>query len=151
MQPRLTWWRKAENRNRRGNNLIEFTFLAPWYIFLFVGSFDMGLYGYALIGVENAARVGALVCSASSTTCPNATIPCGFAIDQLKSLPNMGSAVTTCAASPLTVTVSQVSGPDGQSASQVTVTYVTPALASIPGILPGQYTATRTIVMRNRS
>ncbi len=144
-------WRQRHNRKRRGNNLIEFTLLVPWYVFLFVGAFDMGLYGYALIGVENAARVAALVCSASATTCSNSAIPCGFALDQLRNLPNIGSGLSTCTASPLTVTVSQISGPDGGSATQVTVAYVSPALASIPGVLPGQYTATRTIVMRNRS
>lgn len=137
-------------RSRRGNNIIEFTFLVPWYLFLFVGAFDMGLYSYALIGVQTAARVGALSCSASSTTCPDTTIPCGFALDQLRGLPNVGTSLSTCT-SPVTVSVSYPNGPDGNAAAQVTVTYISPALAKIPGLLPGQYTATRTVIMRLRS
>jgi Flp pilus assembly protein TadG len=33
--------------SRNGNNIIEFAFMLPWYVFLFVGAVDMGLYSYA--------------------------------------------------------------------------------------------------------
>ncbi len=139
-------------KSRRGNNLIEFTFLVPWYIFLFAGAYDMGIYSYALIGVQSAARVGALVCSTSSSTCTSASIPCGYALDSLRGLPNVGSGTTVCNGSPVTVSASYVTGPDGATngAAQVSVSYTTPNLVPIPGILPGTYTATRTVTMRLR-
>jgi len=138
---------------RSGNNIIEFAFILPWYIFLFVGAVDMGFYSYALISVENAARVGAIYCAASSTTCTSNTPVCPYALGALADLPNIPAALTTCNASPVTVTVSYpASGtPDGQPDVQVTVAYVLPALAGIPGLLPGQYTATRTVSMKLQS
>jgi hypothetical protein len=56
--------------------------------------------------------------------------------------------VTTCAASPVVVTATQVTGADGLLASQVTVAYTSPQLVPIPGALPGQYTFSRTVQMR---
>ena len=56
------------------------------------------------------------------------------------------SGVTSCSASPLTVTaVSVASGPDLQPASRVTVTYTTMGLIRIPGVLIGQTTITRAL------
>jgi len=147
------WYYSADMKKRGGNNLIEFTFIVPWYVFLFAGAYDMGIYSYSLIGVQNAARVAALVCSTSSSTCSSSTLPCGYALDQLRGLPNVGSATTTCGGnSPVSVSVTTVTGPDGTAsgASQVTVSYTTPNLVPIPGMLPGNYTATRTVTMRYR-
>ncbi len=138
--------------NRRGNNIIEFALIAPWYLFLAVGAFDMGVYNYSLIGVQNAARTVALYCSASSTTCSSGTAPCLYALDQLRDLPNVGSGVTTCAnPSPVAVSVTYVSGPDSNTAAQVTVSYTSPTLIPLPKSLPSQYTASRTVTMRTRS
>ena len=82
--------------SRKGNNIIEFAILAPWYIFLTVGAFDMGIYNYSLIGVQNAARTVALYCSASSTTCPSSsTTPCLYALDQLKGICRMSAPAVT--------------------------------------------------------
>jgi Flp pilus assembly protein TadG len=139
------------DRSRRGNNIIEFTILAPWYIFLFIGSFDMGIYTYALVSVQGAARTAALYCSTSSSTASDSTTACTYALGALRDLPNIGTGLSSCTASPLTVTASAVTGPDNANASKVTVTYVAPALAGIPGILPGQYTVTRTAEMRLRN
>ena len=108
--------------------------MLPWYVFLFVGAVDMGLYSYALISVQSAARVGAIYCSTSATACPDNTTACHYALAQLVDLPNVPSTITTCNASPVTVTVTYpASGPDGQPDVQVTVSYVLPALAGIPG------------------
>lgn len=123
--------------------------IAPWYVLLFGGAFDMGIYNYALIGVQNAARSVALYCSASSTTCSSTTTACSYALDQLRDLPNVGSGVTTCGTT-VTVSVSYVSGPDGNTAAQVTVGYTSPPLFKIAS-LPGQYTASRTVTMRTLS
>jgi Flp pilus assembly protein TadG len=138
--------------SRKGNNIIEFAILAPWYVFMTVGAFDMGIYNYALIGTQNAARTVALYCSASSTTCPSSsTTPCLYALDQLRDLPNVGAGVTAPCTSPVTVSVSYVTGPDGNTAAQVTVSYTTPTLIPLPHGLPGQYTASRTVTMRTQS
>jgi Flp pilus assembly protein TadG len=141
------------NRYRRGNNIVEFTILAPWYIFLFIGAFDMGIYTYALVSVQGAARVAALYCSTNSTTATDSTTACTYALGQLRDLPNIPSTLTTCSASPVTVTSTLVTGPLGGSdqAAKVTVSYVAPALAGIPHLLPGQYTVTRTSEMKLRN
>src|SRR5665213_597431 len=103
-------------RFRRGNSIIEFTILAPWYIFLFIGAFDMGIYGYALISVQSAARIAALYCSASASTASDSTTACSYALGQLRDLPDIPAALTTCSAAPLTVTAVAVTGPDSSSA-----------------------------------
>jgi Flp pilus assembly protein TadG len=137
---------------REGNNIIEFAILAPWYLFLSMGVFDIGIYNYALIGVQDAARTVALYCSASSTTCPSSsTTPCLYALDQLRDLPNVGAGVTAPCTSPVTVSVSYVAGPDGSTAAQVTVSYTSPTLIPLPNSLPAQYTASRTVTMRTQS
>ena len=132
--------------------MIEFCLLMPWYIFLFAGTFDFGFYSYALIATSNAARVGAVYCSAGSSTCASNTYTCtNYVIPQLSYMPNIKSAVTTCNASPITVTISYpaaASCPDLNSCASVTVTYVTPQLVPIPGIFPGQLTITKTVQMR---
>ena len=146
------------NGGRRGNNIIEFTLMVPWYIFLFAGTFDFGFYSYALIAAQDAARTGAAYCATDGTKAADAANACTqYVIPQLKYLPNIGSAVTTCAGSPLTVTAvllnsgSTPASPDGQPATKVTVTYVTPQLIPIPGLLPGQITITKAVTMRLRS
>jgi Flp pilus assembly protein TadG len=143
----------ARRGGRKGNNIIEFAFMLPWYIFLFVGAVDMGMYSYALISVQSAARVGAIYCSASSSTCTNNTTACHYALAALADLPNVPSSITTCNASPVTVTVSYpTSGtPDGNPDVTVTVAYALPTLVGIPGILPGSYTASRTVAMKLQS
>ena len=42
-----------------GNSIVEFSLMAPWILFLFAGAFDWGFYSYALILVQNGARVAA--------------------------------------------------------------------------------------------
>jgi Flp pilus assembly protein TadG len=140
--------------SRRGNSLIEFSLLFPWYVFLFVGILDFGFYSYALIATQSAARVAGVYCSASSSAASDSATACGYALDQLRGMPNVGMALSTCAGTPLTLTASLVSGsdtPDGLNAAKVTVTYVTPQLIPIPGLLPGQLSITRTVLMRTRS
>ena len=136
--------------NKRGNNLIEFTFLLPWYVFLFVGALDSGFYAYSLIAVQNAARVGALYTSSNLSNVADSTTACGYAIDQLRYLPNVGSSLSTCSGTPLTVTAESVTGPDSQAATSVTVSYSTPQLIPIPGLLPGQITVRRAVEMAVR-
>ena len=145
--------------SRSGNNVIEFSLLIPWYIFLFVGVYDYGFFSYSLISVQSAASVGAKYASSASATATDSTTVCSYALGQLQSLPNMG-ARATCTVNSTTVTSSAPlaakaesisSGPDGYPAAQVTVTYLTPQLVPIPGVLPGQLTITRVVKMRVRS
>ena len=144
----MTVVRSHRNKRRSGNSIVEFAFLAPWYIFLFLGAVDMGMYCYSLISIQSAARVASLYTSSSSTTAAYSTTACRYVLSQVRNLPNVPSTLTTCAASPVVVTAAAVTGPDGASASTVTVTYSLPVLAGIPGILPAQFSATRSVEMR---
>ncbi len=133
--------------------MIEFCLLMPWYIFLFVGAFDFGFYAYALIATSNASRVGAVYCSATTSTCAShdSTACTTYVIGALKDMPNIGSTVTSCSASPLTLTVTYPTAstcPDGNACDSVAVAYQTPLLIPIPGVFPGQITITRTVTMR---
>ena len=139
------------HNKRRGANAIEFALLCPWYIFLFVGAIDFGFYSYALIATQNAARVAAMYSAASVSSAADAATTCSYALDQLRGLPNVGSALTTCAARPLIVTASLISGPDGAYATSVTVAYTTPQMIPMPGLIPGQLTIYRTVQMKVRS
>ncbi len=143
---------------RSGSNVIEFSLLIPWYIFLFVGAYDYGFFAYSLIASQTAASVGATYCSSSSSTLTDATTACSYALDQFRYLPNVGSGLSTCGtgttvttSAPVAVTASSVTGPDGNTATAVTVVYLTPQLIPIPGILPGTLTINRTVKMRQRS
>jgi len=136
---------------RRGSNIVEFALILPWYIFLFIGAFDYGFFSYSLIATQRAARVSAMYCSSSASRAANCTNACGYALDQLRNMPNVGSATTTCTGAPVVVSTSLVSGtdsPDGNNAASVTVTYTTPQLIPIPGLLPGKVTIARTAKMR---
>ena len=134
-------------KGRAGNSLIEFAFAVPFCVFLFIGAFDMGIYCYALISLQSAVRTAAVYTSTSSTTATDSTTACRYVLAQLRDLPNVPSTVTTCAASPVTVTATQVTGPDSASAARVTATYNFPALPGIP-FLPSRVSVTRNATMR---
>jgi Flp pilus assembly protein TadG len=152
-------------RRERGNSLIEFSLFTPWLILLFVGAMDWGFYAYSLIATEAAARVGALYASSSSSAVTDTATICTYALKQLSKMPNVGDGMSSCASgssvssgSPVGVSATSVTGSssaDGNSAAQVSVTYMTPIF--IPMILgnqtvvPKQVTITRTIQMRMRS
>ena len=135
-------------KSERGTSLIEFvvTFLIIFY--LFVGALDFGFFGYSLISVQNAARVGALYTSSAITHDADQVGACTDVIQELKSLPNYSSFSNgTCNAAPLVVSVAATNGPDSEPASQVTVTYQTLQLIPIPG-LPGSLGISSSVLMR---
>jgi len=134
-------------RGRRGSSLVEFALIVPWYVLLFIGSYDLGLYSYALITVESAARIAAAHCAASVAAVTDGTA-CTLVKDQLKYLP--ATPPTVCTGNPLTVTATAVAGPEGvaNSAAQVTVSYTMPTVPGLPGLIPGQYTVRRTVTMK---
>lgn len=148
-----------KRRNQRGNSLIEFSLMTPWLIFLFIGAMDWGFYAYALIATEAAARVGCLYASTSPTTVADTARICMYALEQLRKTNNVGSSMAGCAigtavssTSPVGISVSSITGPDSQSAAQVSVTYLTPVFIPMgSGGLPKQLTITRTIQMRMRT
>jgi Flp pilus assembly protein TadG len=145
-------------RRDRGNSIIEFAMFMPWLIFIFVGALDWGFYAYSLIATEAAARTGALYTSTGSSTVTDATTACTYALDHLRYMPNVGDNKTTCASgsavnlsAPIGVSATSITGPDGATAAQLSVTYLTPIFIPIPGLLPGQVTITRTSTMKVRS
>lgn len=132
--------------------------MMPWLIFLFIGAMDWGFYAYALISTEAAARVACLYASTSTTTASDGTTVCTYALEQLRKMPNVGTALTSCGSgtavsstAPVGISVSTVLGPDSQNAAQVSVTYFTPVFLPMTGSLPRQVTITRTVQMRMRS
>jgi Flp pilus assembly protein TadG len=81
--------------------------MAPWIFFLFVGILDVGFYCYALIAVQNAARVAAIAVSGSQLTAADIayanTYACAAAVKELEMMPNMVG-VTTCSGDGNTLT-----------------------------------------------
>jgi Flp pilus assembly protein TadG len=136
---------------RKGSAVVEFAFLLPWFLFIFVGVLDMGFYNYALVTTESAARVAAISASASTTTASDSATACNFALQELASNINMSGIGACGAGSPVTVTATSVTGPDGQPAAKVTVLFTTPQLIPVPGLLPAQITLVRAVTMKLRS
>lgn len=133
--------------------MMEMALLSPWFIFLFVGALDWGFYAYSLITVETAARTAAAyIVSQNNPSLVAGTVTsanaCTYALPELSTLINIGSTVTTCDATPLVVSASQITSVDGNQAVQVNVTYTTPQLVPIPGLLAGKFTITRVVKMR---
>jgi Flp pilus assembly protein TadG len=138
--------RIRNNRCRHGHAVIEVALLAPWIFFMFIGAVDLGFYNYAIISTENAARVAAEYTSASTAKATDSVGACPYVLAELNSMSNV-QGLTTCTSLPVTVTATQVAGPDGAQASSVSVTYQTILMFPIPG-LAGQFTITRTAEMR---
>jgi len=150
--------RNNANQRRRGNAIVEFSFLAAWLIFLFIGSVDWGFYMYSLISTQAAARIGALYASTSPSAVVDSAGVCVYALDQLRKMPNLGSNVTSCgngtsvsASAPVSISVTSVTGVDGKPAAEVSVTYQTPLMIPLMKLLPKQVTITRTTQMRMQS
>jgi len=151
--------RNPRRQKQRGNSLVEFVLVAPWFIFLFAGVTQAGFVIYSLIPVQNAARVAALHLAANPTVAADQAGACKLAIQELKGLPNIGTSFSSsCNASPLTVTANycDASVPcsgstmsvDGGPAAFVNVTYTLPPMVQFPA--PGLSTVTRTMEMRLR-
>ncbi|HLK49286.1 MAG TPA: TadE/TadG family type IV pilus assembly protein [Bryobacteraceae bacterium] len=142
--------------SQRGSATIEISLLAPWLLFLFVGMFDMGIYTYTMIGVENAARVAAEYTSQNPNVASDSAGACTRALAEMAMLPNVGSQSNCNAGGGNTVVVSATalgSSPlpasvDGQPATQVQVTYTGNQLIPIPGLLMGRLNITRSLQMR---
>jgi len=145
---------KPRRTGCRGGSALEMAFFLPWYIFLFIGAFDWGFYAHSLISVQSAARAAAIATSENNATAANATLACTNALGELKIASNIPSTLTTCDALPVIVTAQLKTGAnsaDGSDASEVSVSYQTPSLIPIPGVLTKQITLRRIVQMRPRT
>jgi Flp pilus assembly protein TadG len=152
---------KQRNHRQKGNAILEFALIAPLLCPLLLVIFDFGLYAYAFISVENAARVGALRNSGGIDSAADQAGACSLAIDELRGMPNVGSSFTsTCGGAPITVTATflcpsstNCSGSsasiDGYPAAVVSVSYTVPDLFRFPIVAP--QTISRKSEMRMRS
>jgi len=86
---------------RRGQALIEFAMLAPLIFFLFISVADAGFCSVAAIGVQNAARVGALYTSSSSSAATDSAGACDVVRQELQALPNFSGSNSACSSAPL--------------------------------------------------
>ena len=148
------------NGQHRGQAVVELALLAPWTIFLFIAVFDFGFYAYALISVEDAARVAATNASSSVVAAADPMVPCASVAAELKTLPNVGAVTCACVASSCTagpyITVNSsyltgvspvAAGVDGEPAVEVSVTYQSMSLIPLP-FLRGNYAFTRRVEMK---
>lgn len=145
--------------DERGNAVIEFSLLLPWLFMLFTAVFDFGFYAYALISVQNAARVAVLHGAANSMVAGDQSGACNLALEELRGLPNIGQSFTSsCGSDPVTVTSQYCDGntacgagttsADNGPAAFVTITYQMPPLFRMP--IRGLSHITRTAEMRLR-
>jgi Flp pilus assembly protein TadG len=132
---------------RKGSSMVEMAILMPWFVFIFVGVLDLGFYNYALVTAQSAARTAALYTSTGAAASTDATTACTYVIDQLTSNINLSSATTCTGTSPISLTATTQTGPDGNPAATVTVQFNSPLLIPIPGILPANLTITRSVQM----
>jgi Flp pilus assembly protein TadG len=133
--------------NKTGSSAVEFAFLVPWFIFLFVGVLDMGFYNYALITAQSAARTAVLFTSSSSSASTQTDLACSYVYDQLTSNINLTGATTCSGTSPISLTTSVALGPDNNQASTVTVSFTSATLIPIPGLLKANFPIVRTAQM----
>ena len=73
-----------------------------------MAAFNFGIFAYALISTQNAARSAAMYASQSLTVARSGsavTQVCTYVLGELGDAPGVGSGVTTCNGSPVTVTV----------------------------------------------
>jgi Flp pilus assembly protein TadG len=134
----------------RGAAMLELALLSPWVIFLFIGVVDWGFYAVSLISLENATRVAAVYASTGNSSDTDGI--CTILRNELGSLSNMQGVSTCGGSSPVSFTPTTLTGassPDGNNAIQMSVTYTTPQMIPIPGLLASKFTITRTVKMRS--
>ena len=133
--------------SKKGSSAVEFAFVTPWFIFLFVGILDLGFYNYALITAQSAARTAVLYTSSSTSASTDSVQACAYVYDQLTSNINLTGQTTCSGASPISLTTAVGTGPDGNSASTVTVQFTSATLIPIPLIMPAHIPVVRTAEM----
>ena len=132
-------------RGTSGHAVVEFSLMAPWIFFLFVGALDFGFFLYALVSVQNAARVAALNAGFSIVSASSQNEACYYARRELVMMPNAQAFSLTCDQAPLIVRVAPTTDADGSPSSRVQVSYQTVQLVPIPGLVGGQQTINRQV------
>jgi hypothetical protein len=127
--------------------MVELALLSPWVMFLFIGVFDWGFYAHSLITLQAATR-SAASWNANHSAPLDAATACTIVTSEMQTLINMRGITTCGGGTPVSVTATQVMGPDNDVAARVAVTYTTPRLIPIPGLLAGQVTITRAVTMK---
>jgi len=134
---------------------VEVTLLVPWLVFAFVAAFNFGIFAYALVSTQNAARSAAMYASQSLTVAQSGAIVtqvCTYVLGELGDAPGVGSGVTTCTGTPVTVTVTaRTPGAGNMNTVQVSVTYNTMQLIPLPGLMAGSLSITRMVEMPIRN
>src|SRR5947207_1548937 len=103
--------------------MLELVLIAPWIFLLFIGALDWGFYASALVSLQAGVRSAALYTSGGGTgVASDQSTACTIILKEIRKLPNIGDAVTTCGSNPV-VTAEAISGPDSASATRVSVTY----------------------------
>jgi Flp pilus assembly protein TadG len=140
---------------QRGQAVVEVTLLVPWIVFAFVAAFNFGIFAYALISTENAARSAAMYASQSLAVAQSGSIVtqvCPYALGELGDAPGVGSGVTTCTGTPVTVAVTaNTPGSGNLNTVLVSVTYHTMQLIPLPGLMAGSLVITRKVEMPIRN
>jgi Flp pilus assembly protein TadG len=139
---------------RSGQAVVEVTLLVPWIVFSFVAAFNFGIFAYALISTQNAARSAAMYASQSLTVAQSGSIVtqvCPYALGELGDAPGVGG-VATCTGAPVTVAVTARSpGAGNMNTVRVSLTYNTMQLIPLPGLMAGSLSITRTVEMPIRN
>jgi Flp pilus assembly protein TadG len=138
---------RNRSRGTRGGAMVELALLSPWFFFLFIGLLDWGFYAYSLVTLETATRAAASW-NANHNDPTNSAQACTIVTNEMQTLINMSGVITCGGSTPVSVSATAVTGPDNAPAAQVAVTYTTPQLIPIPGLLAGKFTITRVVVMR---
>ena len=137
----------TRRKRSRGAAMMELALLSPWIFFLFIGVLDSGFYAYSFITLETATR-SAAAWNSNHAEPFNAVHACQIVTDEMQTLVNMAGISSCGGTSPVSLTATQIVGPDNDAAAQVSVTYTTPRLIPIPGLLASQFTITRVVVMK---
>jgi Flp pilus assembly protein TadG len=151
--------RRVNRPCEKGNSLVEFALIAPWFFFLFTGVIDAGFATYGLIAVQNAARVAAIHTAANASAATDQVGACALVLQELQGLPNINSSFSSnCSSSPVTVTTNYcdnntpctgtTTSVDNGPAAYVTVNYQLPSMFQIP--FAGITSITRNAEMRLR-
>ena len=152
--------RRSRKLEQRGNALIEFALVSPWFFLLFSGVMQAGFTIYGLISVQNAARVAVLHLAANPEAASDQAGACSLVIQQLRGLPQIGSSFSSnCTASPIVVTArycdstvacsGTATSADNGPAAFVSVTYSLPQMLQFPVGRTGSITRTMELRLRD--
>lgn len=142
---------RTSRARQRGSAALEVGLILPWMILCFVGAFDFGTAGYALISAQNAARSAATWGAARAENASSVGFPaiaCNYALDGLRFAPGVGASTTGCS-SPSRVRVNTVYNAVSSANSpipsvKVTVSYHL-SLVPFPLILPSSMWVNRSV------